>query len=274
MSSGTMRAYANTPYGQIHYRYAGEGEPLVMLHQTACGSAQYDEVIPLLAPKCRVMAMDTPGFGMSDQPPHPYTAADYARCIVAFFDAMGLQRPNLFAHHTGATYACEVAAAYPDRVDKLILYGTPHWEETAEQLITRLEGRALVIKKDGSHLNEVWDDMYGRLLDGVFPDRASKEALDAVETEVIWKLVSGPRFADAYHAIFRYPVLERVPLIKAPTLVMSGTGDTLVHTTDLIAKHIPRSRTAVIQGGSFYTSYDNPQELAKEMLGFLESPGV
>ena len=274
MPSNVLRGYANTAYGQIHYRYAGQGDPLVMLHQTACSSVQFERVIPLLAGDCRVLAMDTLGFGMSDFPPHQYTTEDYAASVVAFLDAMDIQRTNLFAHHTGASFGCEVAAAYPDRVDKLILYGTPYWEDTLEAMEARLRHRQLTVKVDGSHLADVWDDVSGRLAEGVFPERNSREALEAIETEVIWKLMSGERFKEVYHAIYRYPVLERSTLIKAPTLVMSGTGDGLLRTTDIVAGRIPRSRTSVIEGGSFYTNYDNPEALAREILNFLKDPGV
>ena len=277
MPSNVLRGYANTTYGQIHYRYAGQGEPLVMLHQTACSSVQFEHVIPLLAGSCRVLAMDTLGFGMSDFPPHQYTAEDYAASVVAFLDAMDIQRTNLFAHHTGASFGCEVAAAYPDRVDKLVLYGTPYWEDLPEEMEARMVftgSRQFNIKDDGSHLADVWDDMSGRLLEKVFPERNSREALEAIETEVIWKLMAGERFKEAYHAIFRYPVLERSALIKAPTLVMSGTGDGLVRTTEIVAQHIPRSRTCVIEGGSFYTNYHNPEGLAREIMSFLKDPGV
>ena len=38
-SAGIVRAYADTPFGQIHYRHTGEGEPVVFLHQSAAWSA-------------------------------------------------------------------------------------------------------------------------------------------------------------------------------------------------------------------------------------------
>ena len=274
MTSSVLRGYANTRFGQLHYRYAGQGEPLLMLHQTASSSAQFERVIPMLAASYRVLALDTPGFGMSDSPPHPYTAEEYAACVVAFLDAVDIERTSIFAHHTGATFGCEVAAGYPNRVDKLILYGPPYWEESLEFLEARLSRLAVKIKEDGSHLAQVWAYISGRLREGLFPRPYSSEALEAIEKEVIWKLVAGERFAEAYHAIYRYPIMERLPLIEAPTLVMSGTEDTLLKAVEPVAARVRRSRTCVIEGGSFYTSYDNPEVLAREILNFLKDPGV
>ena len=62
--------------------------------------------------------------------------------------------------------------------------------------------------------------------------------------------------------------------------MMSGTGDGLVRTTEIVAQHIPRltvllyGRTCVIEGGSFYTNYHNPEGLAREIMSFLKDPGV
>ena len=62
------RGYADTSLGQIHYVEAGEGPPIVLLHQTASSSVMYARAMPLLAANYRAIAIDTPGFGMSDPP--------------------------------------------------------------------------------------------------------------------------------------------------------------------------------------------------------------
>ena len=124
------RAYADTPYGQLHYRHAGAGEPLLLIHQTATSSYAYEPVMAHLAPSCRVIAVDTPGYGMSDYPVNrEYTAADYARTFAAFLESLDIERASVFGHHTGASFACELAAAFPEKVDKLIVDGTPYWED-------------------------------------------------------------------------------------------------------------------------------------------------
>ena len=169
MTSGILRAYADTPYGQIHYRYSGVGQPLLLLHQTSSSSEQFEGMITTLATAYRVLAIDTPGYGMSDPPPHQSTVADYARSVVAFLDTLHIDRANIFGHHTGAAIACEVAAASPHRVDKLMLYGVPYREEPREVLEARL--RYFPLKGDGSHLMEMWDDTPAEYGKGSFPNR-------------------------------------------------------------------------------------------------------
>jgi pimeloyl-ACP methyl ester carboxylesterase len=274
MTDGILRAYANTPYGQIHYRHAGAGQPLLLLHQTASCSGQFEGMIPTLASSHRALALDTPGYGMSDPPPHQYTVAEYAGSIVAFLDVMGIDRANIFGHHTGAALACEVAAGYPDRVDKLVVYGVPYWDEPSEMLESRI--RYFPLKDDGSHLMEMWDDITGRMREGLFPKPYSEEALEAIQREVVWKLMAGERRNEAYIAIYRHSngILERLPLIQAPTLVMSGDQDGQRPAMEPVAARIRRNRTRLLKGGSYFTAYDDPEALSREILDFLANPGV
>ena len=63
------KGYIDIPEGQIHYRTAGNGEPVLLLHMTAQSSMEFESIIPILAKSYRVVAMDTLGHGNSDNPP-------------------------------------------------------------------------------------------------------------------------------------------------------------------------------------------------------------
>src|SRR5207253_184339 len=63
------RGYVDVPGGQLHYRTAGEGPCVLMLHPNTYSSDYFSDVIPLFAPKYRVIALDRFGHGYSDQPP-------------------------------------------------------------------------------------------------------------------------------------------------------------------------------------------------------------
>ena len=121
---------------------------------------------------------------------------------------------------------------------------------------------------------EMWVDIIGRIREGLFPKPYSKAALDIIEREVLWKLMAGERYVDGYHAVYRYDTLERLPLINAPTLVLSGDQDTLRSAVEPVAARIKRVRSRLVPGGSYFTSYDDPQGMAREILDFLADPGV
>src|SRR5262249_54824673 len=84
-SPAARRGYAAAGFGQLHFREMGTGEPLLLLHKTPSSSIMYCRVLPLLGQRYRAIAIDTPGFGMSDPPPPDVGINFYAQ---AFLDAM------------------------------------------------------------------------------------------------------------------------------------------------------------------------------------------
>ena len=120
------RAFADTPGGQIHYRTAGSGRPVLLLHQTPRSSDEYRDVIPLLARDFRAIAMDTIGYGDSYRPAWTCGIEDYAAGARDLLDALGVARAAVVGHHTGAVIAMELAAAWPERVERLVLSASPY----------------------------------------------------------------------------------------------------------------------------------------------------
>ena len=110
-----QRAFATVGERQVHYRHAGEGPPVVLLHQSPASSAALAPLIRRLAARFSVIAPDTPGYGHSD-PLVPADAEpgidDYVDAMAALFDVLGLQRPALFGSHTGAIIATRFASLY------------------------------------------------------------------------------------------------------------------------------------------------------------------
>ncbi|HRX88018.1 MAG TPA: hypothetical protein P5528_01115, partial [Steroidobacteraceae bacterium] len=63
------RAYADTPDGQVHYRVAGTGQPIVLMHWAPSSGRQHEQLLPLLAARgFRAFAPDLMGYGDSDKP--------------------------------------------------------------------------------------------------------------------------------------------------------------------------------------------------------------
>jgi len=260
------RAYADIPEGQVHYRYDGTGEPLLLLHQTPASSDEYSLLIPHLAKACRVIAMDTMGYGMSDSPPANPTIADYARYAKEFLAAIGVKKASVFGHHTGATIAVEMAAAYPELVDNLVLSGCPlYTKEAREQRQKADAGRVAEFKADGSDIMGLWN-----VLAKYNPDAGP----GFWRKTLIAGLQPGLRSEDAHHAVFHYDEQKRLPLIKAPTLILSGSKDIFVTLLDATKNLVPRSRTQVIEGPGSMIALTAPEQLANAMTEFLKKPGV
>jgi pimeloyl-ACP methyl ester carboxylesterase len=259
------KSYADTPDGQIHYVAAGRGKPVLLLHQTPRSWDEYRDVLPLLGKKHRTIAMDTIGFGDSYRLKGEASIEVFARGVIQLMDALTIQRASIIGHHTGGVVAVEVAAAYPDRVEKLILSSTPYVDaEDRERRKTRPPIDEVEEKPDGSHLTELWQrrmPFYPKSR----PDLLRRFVLDALK---VWDGVEA-----GHRAVNAYRMEERVPLIKAPTLVLAGTDDPFSYPRMRhLSEHIPGSRTAEIQGGMVPMPDQMPEEFAAAVMDFLASP--
>ena len=102
---------------------AADAPPLLALHGWLDNAASYARLAPLLATRFRVIALDLPGHGPSDHLPAgaSYYWPDYVRAVLACADALGLDRYTLLGHSLGAGIASMVAAAQPQRIERLWL---------------------------------------------------------------------------------------------------------------------------------------------------------
>lgn len=261
-------AYVDIPEGQIYYQTEGSGEPLLLLHQTPLSSNEYLEVIPILAKHYWVLAMDIPGYGKSDPPSkeHPLIE-DYAQSVANFLKALGIRKTSVVGHHTGASIAAEVAAGYPELVDKLILSGCPHYTpEMRESRLSDPRFRPMEIKEDGSHIVKIWQEYKSRYL--------PLTSLETLQTIFVNYMIAGARATDGHQAVLRYDIEPRLQLIKSLTLLISGTKDVFYDRLEATNSLIPRCRTEIIEGGHAFITLEAPEVLAEVILDFLKNQGL
>lgn len=124
----------DTDRGQISYREAGNGMPLVLLHGISSGAASWLGQLAGLEPHLRVIAWNAPGYGAStplaiDAP----KAADYAASLAAFVDAQKLDRFVLVGHSLGALMAAAYADMHPEKIAGLVLLSPARGYAEAER---------------------------------------------------------------------------------------------------------------------------------------------
>lgn len=100
-----------------------DSPPLLALHGWLDNAGSYDFLAPLLARHWRVIALELPGHGHASHLPAGihYHYVDYVSAVIAATDALQLQRYTLLGHSLGAGIASLVAAATPQRIDRLCL---------------------------------------------------------------------------------------------------------------------------------------------------------
>jgi pimeloyl-ACP methyl ester carboxylesterase len=257
------RAFADTPDGQIHYRAAGDGPPVLLLHQTPRSSDEYRDVIALLAPTFRVVAMDTIGYGDSARPARASSIEDYARGAVGLLDALGLAHVAVVGHHTGAVIALELAASRPERVERLVLSASPYVDAADRK---RRMGRPPIDevepKADGTHLAELWQRRQA-FYPADRPDLLTRFVLDALK--------AGDRTEEGHRVVSAYRMEEKVGLVRCPTLLVCGTDDPFSYPRQApLARAIPGSRVVAVPGGTVAMVDQMPEAFVAAIRGFLE----
>ncbi|OZB96234.1 alpha/beta hydrolase [Paenibacillus sp. XY044] len=118
------------PYrdGAIHYIDEGEGPVVVLLHGNPTWSYLYRNVIKELSGRCRLIAPDYPGFGMSKAPTgYGYTPQEHAEAVTALIRQLDLQIVVLVVQDWGGPVGLHYAVHHPDNVRGIVLMNTWAW---------------------------------------------------------------------------------------------------------------------------------------------------
>src|SRR5439155_16928327 len=105
----------------IAYRSTGNGPALVLLHGFLCDSRVWRRELDDLSDRFTVVAWDAPGAGESSNPPDPFTITDWAVCLEAFLEALGIERAHVLGLSWGGLLAQELYRLDPTPVVAVIL---------------------------------------------------------------------------------------------------------------------------------------------------------
>lgn len=253
------------PNGQtLAYVELGDpkGEPLLLLHGYTDTSRTWTALAPQLA-RYRLLIPDLRGHGQSAKPECCYALEDAADDMRLFLDAKGVRRAHVAGHSWGSMIAQALAAAYPERVGKLVLIGST--------------GRAAVSRD-------------GYLWKNVMAMRAPVSANAAFLKE--WSPTQSPTPVDFELARWNDKEIAEVPLhvwravpralldvpvgrygadIKAPVLILSGGKDALFDSShhQALLSAIPHAQGVVLPDLGHNLILERPHEVGPVILRFL-----
>jgi pimeloyl-ACP methyl ester carboxylesterase len=286
------RDYCDTRSGQVYYESEGKGEALICLHDFDSSSWEFQNVMPLLARKFRVIAIDCLGFGISDPAPEKWhRIEDWAKSTLEFMDALKIRKAHLFGHHTGSKIALETAAAHPERVNRLILSGCgafdantrraydpkAPWPERVQA--TTLKERTADFDKthasppeipvSGLHIREMWFFLKDHNLD------ATPENIQAAFLANIRAFEKRCTFNSGNPNEYAYSVEARAAAVKCPSLLITGKNDNIrppiYKAPGTVAKSLKGCQTVEIKGSGIMGPSVHAPEYAKAILQFLKA---
>lgn len=261
--TGIRRAYVDGPYGQIHLREAGQGgAPLLLLHQSPLSGAMFDAVLPLLsAAGFHAVAMDTPGFGLSDRPAEPIDIPGYAAAIPTVLDALGWERAHILGHHTGASIACAFGARRPDRILRLILNEFALLSQEERAYFATFRFAPLAIDASGVHLQAAWDQRI----------KASPgwSNLQAMHRYVVEMLANPDDYHWGFTAAFAYDKAPDLQAITSPTLIFTNSGDDLFDASKRAHTLRPDFAFVALEGGTHDIVDEQPAAWVRTVVQWL-----
>jgi pimeloyl-ACP methyl ester carboxylesterase len=222
-STKFRRAYADGPYGQIHYRYVlakgSSKTPLICLHASPMSGIVYENWIEEMGKDRNAFAPDTPGYGGSDTPPQPVQISDFARAIIRFMDEIKVAQADIMGYHTGSFTTIELAKSFPTRVRKTVMISAPIFNEAELENLRKSTVRPAPTFDQmlETTLNNVRKNGKGMFTDVPTDDRYWDFSLERMRHY----RTSSWGFA----AAFNYDLAGAIQQVKQPILVLNPQDD-------------------------------------------------
>ena len=202
----------------------------------------------------QVCALDLPGHGQSGGQGRA-SVSDYAAVVLAFLDALGVQRAVIGGHSMGGAIAQQFALSYPQRVAGLVLVATGARLRVAPAIL--------------SGMLTDWPGTLDLVTRYAWGPGAPEELVRLGRAQLA---EADPQVAaNDYTACNAFDVMERVGQIAAPTLVIGGTADqmTPLKYATYLAEKIPGARLATIEGAGHMVMLEQPELVARHVREFL-----
>jgi 4,5:9,10-diseco-3-hydroxy-5,9,17-trioxoandrosta-1(10),2-diene-4-oate hydrolase len=256
-----------------HYVTAGSGRPLLLLHGLGGHLGNWGDNIPALAQHYRVYALDIAGFGLSDKPKTAERNLDYLLCFLrGFLDVQEIAQAVVIGNSLGGFLALQMALTYPQRVSALVLVAAAGLGPEIGWVL-KLQGLPIL-----GDLVTIPNRRLVRLaVRSLFYDQ-SKATTKIVEEH--YQHLCRPGARQAYLAVIRNGIgrrgqrsvlLDRLPQIHVPTLIVWGAEDRLlpVRQAHAAAARLPHSRMQILPECGHCPQMEKPEEFNRLLLDFL-----
>ena len=243
---------------------AGSGPPVLLIHGLGWDHSLWSPTVERLARRCRVIAADTRGHGLTDKPDGPYDMDMLARDYVALADTLGFAGMCVVGLSQGGMVAQTLTLLRPDLVRALVLIST------ACKSVASLRG---IMEDRIAAMEEAGPEAAARLAaESVFSPgwRAANPA--ALARFVAWRsaMPMAP-LAAATRALYDFDLSSELPRIAVPTLVVAGEEDTMTRPQGMqeIAALIPGAEYRLVSAAGHMIPVEQPQAFDALLDEFL-----
>jgi pimeloyl-ACP methyl ester carboxylesterase len=271
--------------GELEVRYldwGGDGPPIMALHGLASSANWYDLVAPMLTKYGRVIAPDQRGHGKTTQMASGYDWQTLSADIIGLMDHLGLEKAAVLGHSWGGNVAGNVAARFPERVEKLVMIdggflggrqrSGATWESFRERVRPRdVTGtREEFLDRLRVQMAEIWSDDLERIVQTMVYEDEDGQIKDILRPE---------NHAQVIHAMWYEPPSSTLPRVTCPTMIIpagprperAGTEFAVMREemVEAAAKSLKDCQVRWIPNTMHDIGYHKPGELAEVIVGFL-----
>ena len=239
---------------RIRYRTMGKGAPLVLLHGWGTSLDTFRPMAEDLGRFHTVTSFDFPGHGQSDLPPGAWAVDDFVGLTLELMAELGIEKASVLGHSFGGRVAIKLAAAHPDKVDRLVLVdaaGVP----PAQTLRRRLKRFASRFANSVGRLGQPGQAVRRKIVARI----ASPDYMNA-----------GP-LRGTFLAVIREDLRPVMPLIKVPTFLIWGDLDEDTPPADArtMEQLIPGAKLLVIKSAGHFSYLDQYGRFRLAVMPFL-----
>ena len=247
----------------INYIDEGSGEVVVLLHGWGSNITLFQSMTKLLSSKYRVIAMDMPGFGESDEPSTPWNVDNYVDFVIKFLKNFDVKSAVFLGHSFGGRVIIKMFERdnLPIEITKIILADSAGVKpkKTLKQKIK------IKTYKMGKKILSIG------IIKALFPDALEK--FQSKSGSADYKAAS-PVMRQTMVKVVNEDLCHIFPKVTPPTLLIWGENDTATPVSDacLMEKSMPDAGKVILKGCGHYSFIDDMYTFNRVLSSFMNIP--
>jgi esterase len=218
----TRKANGAEPIELRAWEWPADAPATLLLHGIGNYARYWDFFAAAVAGRLRLIATDARGHGESGKPADGYAPEEFVADALAVLDTLAIERALIVGHSMGGTHAIRLAAAHPERVERLVVVDAgpepmPEGSERARRLSLERPERFEYADEALAYLRRTSpgysEEVYANRMRWLFREDAG---------DVVWRS-SGHALASIMSSAGRSDLWDALRKVQSPMLVVRGT---------------------------------------------------
>ncbi len=254
----------------IHIAQSGNGQPIILLHGFCENHHIWDNITTRLSSKYRPLAIDLPGFGLSDPLPEKCNSLDdVADAIAEVLSKQNLGRAFVVGHSLGGYVALALVDLYPNLFQGVALVNSTTYSDSVDKKRTRDKVIAFISRQGVA-------PFVNQFVEGIFYQKDNfPEAFNTVKSMGI---------SCTQEVLVRYTAMmrdrpDRTFLLEKPVppvMVIAGKEDDIIPVGQSreMLDYLPEERGVLLECCGHMAMYEQPEELYNSLIGFMDQKSM